>query len=115
MVDPEGRVRSERRSSQGRTPGVEEELGRGAPDGEPVDLGEIRQKSGKLVRAWGLEGSRPDFFASNMFEVEWPPRSGEMREFPEVDRAGWFTLERAREKLNPAQVALLDRLVEQIG
>jgi predicted NUDIX family NTP pyrophosphohydrolase len=94
----------------------EEELGRGAPDGEPVDLGEIRQKSGKLVRAWGLEGDfDPDLLASNMFEVEWPPRSGEMREFPEVDRAGWFTLERAREKLNPAQVALLDRLVEQIG
>jgi predicted NUDIX family NTP pyrophosphohydrolase len=94
----------------------EEELGRAAPDGEPLDLGEIRQKSGKLVHAWALEGDLdPDEITSNTFTLEWPPRSGRMREFPEVDRAGWFTLEHARDKLNPAQVALLERLAERTG
>jgi predicted NUDIX family NTP pyrophosphohydrolase len=94
----------------------EEELGRAAPDGEPVELGEIRQKSGKRVRAWALEGDLdPDQIASDTFTVEWPPRSGQTREFPEVDRAGWFTLEQARKKLNPGQVALLETLAERVA
>ena len=89
----------------------EEELGTAPPDSEAQDLGEVRQKSGKLVRAWALEGDLdPDSIASNTFELEWPPRSGKMLEIPEVDRAEWFTLSDAREKMNPAQVELLDRL-----
>ena len=68
-----------------------EELGRPAPDGLRVDLGEIIQAGGKRVRAWAVEG---DFEAadatSNHFEIEWPPRSGRRKSFPEVDRAGWF-------------------------
>jgi predicted NUDIX family NTP pyrophosphohydrolase len=90
-----------------------EELGTPAPAGEVDELGEVRQKSGKLVRVWALQG---DFdvstVASNTFELEWPPRSGRHVEVPEVDRAAWFTIERAREKLNPAQVPLLERLEE---
>jgi predicted NUDIX family NTP pyrophosphohydrolase len=88
-----------------------EELGAPAPDGELIDLGEARQRSGKLVRAWALAG---DFDAStvhsNTFPMEWPPRSGRTREFPEVDRAEWFTLEQARERINPGQIPLLERL-----
>jgi predicted NUDIX family NTP pyrophosphohydrolase len=89
-----------------------EELGTPAPDGEALDLGEIRQKSGKRVRAWALAGDlAADRARSNTFSMQWPPKSGRTQEFPEVDRAHWFGLEEAREKLNPAQVELLDRLV----
>jgi predicted NUDIX family NTP pyrophosphohydrolase len=88
-----------------------EELGSPPPEGEVLDLGEIRQRSGKCVRAFALAG---DFdvttVSSNTFPFEWPPRSGRMIEIPEVDRAEWFTLPVAREKVNPAQVALLERL-----
>ncbi|MDQ6835700.1 MAG: NUDIX domain-containing protein [Actinomycetota bacterium] len=88
-----------------------EELGGAAPDGEPIDLGEVRLKSGKAVRAWAVAGDfDPETLASNTFTMQWPPRSGQSREFPEVDRAQWFALKEARVKLNPAQVALLDRL-----
>jgi predicted NUDIX family NTP pyrophosphohydrolase len=88
-----------------------EELGSRAPDGDPADLGEICQKSGKVVHGWALPGDLdPAAIQSNTFTLEWPPRSGRMREFPEVDRAEWFELERAREKINPAQAAFLDRL-----
>ena len=94
----------------------EEELGTAPPDGPVDDLGEIRQKSGKRVRAWALAGDLDaEQVRSNTFEFEWPPRSGKTIEIPEVDRAEWFGLEIAREKINPAQVALLDRLQELQG
>ena len=89
----------------------EEELGIAPPEGPVLDLGEIRQRGGKLVRAWALQGDLDaSAVTSNKFELEWPPRSGRLIEVPEVDRAEWLTLERAREKINPAQVELLDRL-----
>jgi predicted NUDIX family NTP pyrophosphohydrolase len=89
----------------------EEELGSAPPAGEAVDLGEIRQKSGKRVRGWALAGDLDATrITSNTFELEWPPRSGRRLEVPEVDRAEWFALVAAREKINPAQVVLLDRL-----
>jgi len=92
----------------------EEELGSPAVEGELVDLGEVRQKSGKVVTAWALEGDiDADAIRSNTFEMEWPPRSGRMREFPEVDRAAWFGLDEARERILPAQAPLLDRLAER--
>jgi predicted NUDIX family NTP pyrophosphohydrolase len=92
----------------------EEELGSPAPPGEPLELGEIRQRSGKRVRAWALAGDLDEAaITSNTLEIEWPPRSGRRIEIPEVDRAEWFELELAREKINPAQEALLDRLLEQ--
>ena len=91
-----------------------EELGAPPPDGDLVDLGEVRQRSGKTVVAWALEGDADaDAIRSNTFTMEWPPRSGTMREFPEVDRAGWFGLDEAREKILPAQAPLLDRLDDQ--
>jgi predicted NUDIX family NTP pyrophosphohydrolase len=92
-----------------------EELGSAPPDGEMVDLGEIRQKSGKRVRAWALAGDlETEGTQSNTFTMEWPPRSGRTAEFPEVDRAEWMPVERARERINPAQVALLDRLEQLV-
>jgi predicted NUDIX family NTP pyrophosphohydrolase len=93
-----------------------EELGSEPPDGaEPVDLGEVRQKGGKVVTAWAIEGDLDaGAIRSNTFAIEWPPRSGTMRDFPEVDRAGWFRLDEAREKILPAQAPLLDRLAERV-
>lgn len=90
----------------------EEELGSAPPaDQEPLELGEIKQKSGKLVRAWALAGDLdPAVSVSNTFELEWPPRSGRLQQFPEVDRAQWFTVAEARERVLPAQVPLLERL-----
>jgi predicted NUDIX family NTP pyrophosphohydrolase len=94
----------------------QEELGVSPPDGLARELGEVRQKSGKQVRAWALEGDLDvTAIASNTVELEWPPRSGRLIEIPEVDRGEWFPLEQARERINPAQVALLDRLRELLG
>ncbi|HET6877834.1 MAG TPA: NUDIX domain-containing protein [Jatrophihabitans sp.] len=90
-----------------------EEMGRPAPAAPGlVDLGEVRQRSGKIVTAWALEG---DFdtsgLVSNTFEMEWPPHSGRRCSFPEIDRAQWFPLPTARAKMVPAQAEFLDRLV----
>jgi len=94
----------------------EEELGTAPPEGEAEDLGEIRQKSGKRVRAWALPGDLDTTeIHSNTFMFQWPPRSGKMIEIPEVDRAEWFRLETAREKINSGQVPLLDRLQQLLG
>ena len=88
----------------------EEELGSVAPP-ELVDLGTVRQKNGKEVRGFAAFGDLDvSTAASNTFTIECPPRSGRMQEFPEVDRAEWFDVDVAREKLNPAQAAFLDRL-----
>ena len=89
----------------------EEELGARPPEGELAELGTARQSGGKLVTAWAAEGDLdPSLARSNTFTIEWPPRSGAMREFPEVDRADWFTLDEARRRINPAQAVFLDRL-----
>jgi predicted NUDIX family NTP pyrophosphohydrolase len=93
-----------------------EELGSPAPDGETIELGEIRQKAGKIVCAWAVAGDLdPAEITSNTFTMQWPPRSGRTQEFPEVDRAQWFDLEEARERINPAQAALLDRLRDAVA
>jgi predicted NUDIX family NTP pyrophosphohydrolase len=93
-----------------------EELGSPAPDGDVRDLGEVRQKSGKLVRAWALEGDLDaGSIVSNEVDVEWPPRSGKTISIPEVDRAQWFRLADARQRINAAQVQLLARLAELEG
>ena len=86
----------------------EEELGF-KPDGEFIELTPIQQKGGKIVHAWAFEGNcDPSKIQSNNFSMEWPPRSGKMQEFPEVDRATFFDLGEAREKINPAQIPLLE-------
>jgi predicted NUDIX family NTP pyrophosphohydrolase len=93
-----------------------EELGVAPPDGPARDLGEIRQRAGKVVRAFALEGDLDtDVVASNTCEIQWPPRSGRMIEIPEIDRAEWCDLTRAAEKLIPSQVPLLDRLTEVLA
>ena len=80
-----------------------------------VELGAVVQKAGKEVTAWAARGDLdPARVRSNSFSMEWPPRSGRQQEFPEIDRAEWFTLDEARAKLVGAQVELLDRLVERV-
>jgi predicted NUDIX family NTP pyrophosphohydrolase len=79
---------------------------------ELIDLGTVVQKGGKAVRCWAAEADfDPATLSSNTFAIEWPPRSGVQREFPEVDRAQWFGIEEARGRINPAQAELLDRLL----
>lgn len=96
---------------------LEEELGP-APELDPaelIELGSVRQRAGKVVEAWAAEADfDPDLLDSNTFTMEWPPRSGKQAEFPEVDRAAWFGLEVARDKILAAQAELLDRLVERL-
>ncbi len=88
-----------------------EETGTELPPGALADLGSVRQKSGKQVAAWAAEGDLDAAgVTSNTFDMEWPPRSGQRQAFPEIDRAEWFGIDQAREKLNPAQTAFLDRL-----
>ncbi|MFF9206409.1 NUDIX domain-containing protein [Streptomyces sp. NPDC014986] len=90
-----------------------EELGLPPPDGEAVPLGEVRQSGGKTVTAWAVESDLdPATVVPGTFEMEWPPRSGRIREFPELDRVAWFTLDRARQVIVTAQAAFLDRLAE---
>jgi predicted NUDIX family NTP pyrophosphohydrolase len=94
-----------------------EETGADAPDvGAAVPLGEQRQASGKRVRAWAVECDVDvGHVRSNTFSMEWPPRSGRTQEFPEVDRAGWFSMEEGRRKLLRGQVPFLDRLAQLLG
>ncbi|GGZ27879.1 NUDIX domain-containing protein [Streptomyces poonensis] len=90
-----------------------EELGLPPPDGEAVPLGEVRQAGGKTVTAWAVEGDLdPAAVVPGTFPLEWPPRSGRIQEFPELDRVEWFTLDRARSVIVKAQTAFLDRLTE---
>jgi predicted NUDIX family NTP pyrophosphohydrolase len=95
----------------------EEELGSAPPaDDALLELGTITQRSGKVVTAFAAEGDLDTAgIRSNTFAMEWPPRSGQTQEFPEVDRAGWFAPDAAREKLVPAQAELVDRLLERLG
>lgn len=87
------------------------------PDGDWIELGSIIQKGGKKVHAWAFQGDLPKDFipVSNTFELEWPPRSGKMKQFPEVDRIDFFSLETARKKIKEAQTPFLDRLVNSLG
>ncbi|MEA2188761.1 MAG: hypothetical protein QOK16_3772 [Solirubrobacteraceae bacterium] len=93
-----------------------EELGTPAPNGETIDLGEIKQRGGKRVRAWAVRAYMDvSNITSNTFEMQWPPGSGRMQRFPEVDRADWFDLSSARNKLVQGQVAFLDALADRLG
>ena len=82
-----------------------------SPTSPPIDLGQIKQKSGKLVLGWAVEGDLdPSTAVSNTYDMEWPPHSGVVRTFPEIDRVEWFDLDEARRRLKAAQVPFLDRL-----
>ena len=87
----------------------------GDPPTELVELGVVRQAGGKEVTAWAARGDvDPAKVSSNTFTMEWPPRSGKVSEFPEIDRAEWFGVAPAREKLVPAQTAFIDRLLAHL-
>ena len=93
----------------------EEETGQ-VIDGSFMELQSVKQASGKVVCAWAVEGDiDASSIRSNTFEMEWPPRSGKRVAFPEVDRAGWFTIAEARRKLLTAQCAFVDRLEAMLG
>jgi predicted NUDIX family NTP pyrophosphohydrolase len=93
-----------------------EELGLPAPEGQTLDLGEVRMKSGKRIRVWAVEGDLdPEAVVPGVFSMEWPPRSGRTQEFPEVDRAAWVDPGTARAKLVQAQAAFVDRLEQALA
>jgi len=80
-------------------------------DGNFIKLKPVTLKSGKTVHAWAVEGDIDhETIFSNLFEMEWPPKSGKKQSFPEIDRAAWFVIGEAKEKVNPAQAALIDEL-----
>jgi predicted NUDIX family NTP pyrophosphohydrolase len=94
----------------------EEELGLPLPAGPLLELGEVRQSGGKRVTAWALEANLdPSEVVPGTFELEWPRGSGQLRTFPEIDRADWFDLEAARERIVAGQRPLLDRLHDRIA
>ncbi len=93
-----------------------EETGHRPPDGEVIDLGEVRMRSGKVVRGFAMEGDLdPAALRSMRVEVEWPPRSGRLIDVPEIDRVLWAGETEARRRLNPAQAAFVDRLLEALA
>ena len=93
-----------------------EELGHAPPEGPWIALGEIRQRAGKIVIAFAAEGDfDPAQLQPGTFEMQWPPRSGRMQAFPEVDRVAWFDLATAKAKIVKGQVALLERLADLRG
>jgi predicted NUDIX family NTP pyrophosphohydrolase len=93
-----------------------EELGFPVPAEDPAPLGALRVTSGKVLAVWAAEGDLDvTVTRSNTFELEWPPRSGRMQQFPEIDRAAWFGLDEARSKLVPGQVPFLDRLTAHLS
>jgi predicted NUDIX family NTP pyrophosphohydrolase len=112
---PKGELEGEEEPLAAARREFREELGSEPPAGVPLPLGTVKNKSGKLIYAWALEG---DFdlgsFKSNTFSLEWPPRSGKMREFPEVDRAEFFSFAECAVKMHPAELPFLERLAALI-
>lgn len=93
-----------------------EETGSPAPDGEAIALRPLRQPGGKIVHAWAVAGAfDPSGLRSNRFELEWPPRSGRRRSFPEVDRAAWFPIAEARRRILPGQAPMLEELLQRLA
>jgi predicted NUDIX family NTP pyrophosphohydrolase len=93
-----------------------EETGLPAPQGEYIALTPVRQKGGKTVHAWAVEGALDvGQIRSNSFEMEWPPRSGRKQAFPEIDRGAWFSVGKALEMINPGQIGLIRELVEKLA
>ena len=93
-----------------------EETGSAPPDGQCIPLTPIKQKNGKMVHAWAVEGDfDPARLNSNQFETEWPPKSGRTQKFPEVDRAEWFTPEVAKQKMLSGLGGLVDELLRKVA
>jgi predicted NUDIX family NTP pyrophosphohydrolase len=110
---PKGEYKEEEKAIDAAKREFQEETGFPVT-GELIKLGEIKQLGGKKVKAWAFEGDcDPTHLRSNTFSMEWPPRSGRQREFPEVDYGAWFTIVEARKRLKPAQCPFLDRLIAE--
>lgn len=93
----------------------EEETGNAVTAVQTIVLPAVKLKSGKIITAWAVESDFEQcYISSNNFEMEWPPKSGKLQSFPEVDRAEWFTVKEAREKIHPAQLPLLEALEKKI-
>lgn len=108
---PKGEYREDEEPLPAARREFEEEIGSAPPEGPLIELGELRQSSGKRVVAWAVEGDfDPADVSSNTFSIEWPPRSGRLAEFPEIDRAEWFDLATAGRKLVRGQVPFLEAL-----
>lgn len=108
---PKGEFTNEEDPLEAALRELEEETGIPVKKSTCTPLTPVKQKGGKLIMAWAMKGNlKPEEIKSNTFEFEWPPKSGKKQEFPEIDKAGWFTIEEAKEKINPAQAALLDEL-----
>ena len=109
---PKGEIEAEEEPLATARREFREELGLPPPDGETLELGTVKNKSGKLIYCWALPGDLDlTGFHSNTFSLEWPPRSGKQREFPEVDRAQYFSVERALQKMHPAELPFVERLL----
>ena len=114
MDDPEGRVPDDEEPLAAAKREFEEEMG-SSIDGEFLELEPLRQPSGKMIYAWAVRGDfDPARLTSNLFTMEWPPKSGRQQEFPEVDRAAWFSIDEARVKILAGQAPFLDALVARI-
>lgn len=110
---PKGEIEAGEEPLQAARREFREELGIDSPSGEPRSLGTVKNKGGKLIHAWALAGSLElEGFHSNTFQLEWPPRSGKLRDFPEVDRARYFGVLEATQKMHPAEQPLLARLLD---
>ena len=93
----------------------QEETGSDAPQGEYIPLKQVTQKSGKIVHAWAVQGEiDAEQVHSNEFEMQWPPKFGKVQSFPEIDRAAWFAVDIALQKINPGQAGLIQELIEKI-
>jgi predicted NUDIX family NTP pyrophosphohydrolase len=112
---PKGELLQDEDPLQGAQRECQEELGF-VPTGTFIPLSPVKQKAGKVIQAWGVRADwDPSQLKSNSFTLEWPPRSGKVQEFPEVDRAAYFELPEAEVKVNAGQVALLRELKEKLG
>ena len=113
---PKGEFDEDEDALQAARREFEEETGARPPEAEPLKLDPVRQPGGKIVHAWAMKGAfDPAALRSNRCFMEWPPSSGQYRDFPEVDRAGWFVLETAKRMILKGQVALLRQLAQKLG
>ena len=113
---PKGELLAGEQPLAGARREFEEELGTAPPDGDVLELGEIRQRAGKVVIAFAVRGDfDPEQLVPGEFEMEWPPRSGRVRSFPEIDRVAWFDVPAARTKVVKGQIPLLERLAERVS
>ncbi len=94
----------------------EEEIGQKAPEGELIELGEIKRADGKVIKVWAVEGDvDTSHITSSLFDLEWPPRSGKIQQFPEVDKARWFSLSQTSGKMHKGQEVFIKRLADHLN